>query len=182
MILREKREVASHTTLQIPLPNQNPLVGTVAPRFRNKLSWQPLGSRSVLAESAIDALSHAALFPDAEDQTRYASLGGKPSARQTGLVQATIARLPEGAEIVAAFDADEVGRKLVDVMREAVASVAGRTERTDLIFKAHLPVKEGEDWNLILQHGGWYCTRHLRSDDNGRTGPKLDLPDRQPVR
>jgi multidrug efflux pump subunit AcrA (membrane-fusion protein) len=114
LILREKREVASHTTLQIPLPNQNPLVGTVAPRFRNKLSWQPLGSRSVLAESAIDALSHAALFPDAEDQTRYASLGGKPSSRQTGLVQATIARLPEGAEIVAAFDADEVGRKLVD--------------------------------------------------------------------
>src|ERR1022692_1807736 len=110
------------------------------------------------------------------------ALGGKPSARQTGLVQATIARRPEGAEIVAAFDADEVGRKLVDVMREAVASVAGRTERTDLIFKAHLPVKEGEDWNLILQHGGWYCTRHLRSDDNDRTGPKLDLPDRQPVR
>ena len=110
------------------------------------------------------------------------ALGGKPSSRQTALVQATIARLPEGAEIVAAFDADEVGRKLVDVMREAVASVAGRTERTDLIFKAHLPVKEGEDWNLILQHGGWYCTRHLRSDDNDRTGPKLDLPDRQPVR
>src|ERR1035438_3855620 len=47
----------------------------------------------------------------AEDQTRYASLGGKPSARQTGLLQATVARLPEGAEIVAAFDADEAGRK-----------------------------------------------------------------------
>ena len=37
--------------------------------------------RLILAESAIDALSHAALFPDAEDQTRYASLGGKPSRR-----------------------------------------------------------------------------------------------------
>jgi hypothetical protein len=34
---------------------------------------------------------------------RYASLGGKPNRRQTELVQATIARLPEVAEIVAAF-------------------------------------------------------------------------------
>jgi predicted nuclease with TOPRIM domain len=58
------------------------------------------------------------------------------------------------AEIVAAFDADEVGRKLVDVIREAVARVASRTERTDLVFKAHLAVKEGEDWNLVLQNGG----------------------------
>ena len=112
---------------------------------------QPHDRRLVLAESAIDALSYAALFPDAEDQTRYASLGGKPSSRQTGLVHATIARLPEGAEIVAAFDTDQAGRKLVDVMRQAVASVAGRTKRTDLIFKAHLPMREGDDWNQVLQ-------------------------------
>jgi hypothetical protein len=126
---------------------------------------RPDDRRLVLAESAIDALSHAALFPDAEDQTRYASLGGKPSSRQTGLVQATIARLPEGAEIVAAFDTDEAGHKLVNVIREAVASVASRTERTDLIFNAHLAVKEGEDWNMVLQNGGMVCTHHLRSDD-----------------
>src|SRR6266581_1716671 len=56
--------------------------------------------RLILAESAIDALSYAALFPDAEDQTRYASLGGKPSSRQASLLQATIAKLPAGAEIV----------------------------------------------------------------------------------
>ena len=115
---------------------------------------RPDDRRLVLAESAIDALSHAAPFPDAEDQTRYASLGGNPSSRQTGLVQAAIARLPEGAGIVAAFDADAVGRKLVDVIREAVASVASRAERTDLIFKAHLAVKEGEDWNLVPRNGG----------------------------
>jgi hypothetical protein len=109
--------------------------------------------RLILAESAIDALSHAALFPDAEDQTRYASLGGKPSSRQTGLVQATIARLPKRPEIVAAFDADEMGRKLLDVIREAVASVA-RTGRSDLVFKGQLPTQEGEDWNMVLQKGG----------------------------
>jgi len=114
----------------------------------------PDDRRLVLTESAIDALSYAALFPDAEDQTRYASLGGKPSSRQTALVRATIARLPERAEIVAAFDADEAGRQLADVIREAVVSVASRTGRSDLIFKAHLPAKEGEDWNLLLQNGG----------------------------
>jgi hypothetical protein len=48
---------------------------------------------------------------------------------------------------VAAFDADEAGRKLVDVIRQAVASVASRPKRTDLIFKAHLPMREGDDWN-----------------------------------
>jgi len=69
----------------------------------------PSDRRLVLAESAIDALSHAVLFPDAEDRTRYASLGGNPNAQQPGLVRSSIARLPDGAEIVAAFDADEAG-------------------------------------------------------------------------
>jgi hypothetical protein len=127
--------------------------------------------RLILAESAIDALSYAALFPDARDQTRYASLGGKPSLRQTGLVQATIAKLPEGAEIVAAFDADPAGRTLVGRIRDAVARLAGTTGRSDLIFKAHLPAEEGEDWNSMLQNGGLRYRRDLRSDDNGQAGP-----------
>jgi len=109
---------------------------------------QPADRRLVLAESAIDALSYAALFPDAEDQTRYASSGGKPSSRQTALVQATLVKLPAGAEIVAAFDADGAGRKLAEVIREAVSSVA-RSGRGDLIFRAQLPAKEGEDWNQV---------------------------------
>jgi hypothetical protein len=112
---------------------------------------RPDDRRLVLAESAIDALSHAALFPDAEDQTRYASLGGKPSFKQPGLVQATIARLPERSEIVAAFDADEAGRMLVEVVSAAVASVANERGRTGLIFKVHLPAQEGDDWNQVLQ-------------------------------
>jgi hypothetical protein len=141
-------------------------------------------ARLVLAESAIDALSHGTLFPDAEDRTRYASLGGKPSLRQQGLVQATIARLPEGAEIVAAFDADEEGRKLVEVIGDAVTRVARTAERTDLIFKAHLAVNEGEDWNLVLQNAGMGTAPgiHQVFDDNGQDWPKLDLPDRQPVK
>jgi len=112
---------------------------------------RPNDRRLVLAESAIDALSHAALFPDAEDQTRYASLGGKPNSKQPGLLQSTIASLPEGSEIVAAFDADEAGRMLVDVVRVAVASIANGTGRADLIFQVHLPAQEGQDWNQVLQ-------------------------------
>jgi hypothetical protein len=107
--------------------------------------------RLILAESAIDALSHATLFPDAEDQTRYASLGGKPSRRQMGLLRAAIAKLQEGAEIVAAFDADPAGRRLAEEIRELVAKMASRNERSDLIFKSHLPTQEGEDWNTVLQ-------------------------------
>jgi hypothetical protein len=110
----------------------------------------PSDRRLVLAESAIDALSHAVLFPDVEDCARYASLGGKPNAKQPGLIQATIAKLPEGAEIMAAFDADEAGRMLVNVVRSAVASVASKTGR-QLIFLVHLPSQEGEDWNQVLQ-------------------------------
>jgi len=115
---------------------------------------QPDDRRLVLTESAIDALSYAALFADAEDQTRYASLGGKPSSRQAALVQATVAKLPAGAEIVAAFDADDAGRKLVAMIREIVAGIALRTGRSDLIFEARLPADEGEDWNQVLQNAG----------------------------
>ena len=112
---------------------------------------QPADRRLVLAESAIDALSYAALFPDTKDQTRYASLGGKASSRQIALVEATVAKLPAGAEIVAAFDADDAGRKLADVIRQAVATVARRVGSSDLAFKAQLPAKGGKDWNRVLQ-------------------------------
>lgn len=108
-------------------------------------------TRLVLAESAIDALSYAALFPDAEDRTRYASLGGKPNSQQPSLVKATIARLTKGSEIVAAFDADDGGRNLVDVIRLVTEAVASEAGRTDLIFKVGLPAEDGADWNQILQ-------------------------------
>ena len=104
----------------------------------------------VLTESAIDALSYAALFPDAEDRTRYVSLGGKPNATKPSLVQSTMASLPEGAEIVAAFDADDAGRVLVNVVRLAVEQVASKTGR-NLVFQVHLPTQEGEDWNQVVQ-------------------------------
>ena len=40
-----------------------------------------------------------------------------------------------GVEIVAAFDADDAGRNLVEMIRETVAGIALRTGRSDLIFE-----------------------------------------------
>ena len=49
--------------------------------------------RMVIAESAIDALSHAVLCPDSH--TRYASVGGKPNPMQPELIRAAAARMAE---------------------------------------------------------------------------------------
>lgn len=113
---------------------------------------RPDDQQLVLVESAIDALSHAALFPDADDKTGYASLGGKPSSNQLILLEAMVAKLPANSQVVAAFDADRAGRMLVEVARAAVQVVAHRKERMDLIFRAHLPERESEDWNQVLQN------------------------------
>jgi len=114
--------------------------------------WRPDDQHLVLAESAIDGLSHAALFPDPGDKTRYASLGGQPSSNQLTLLEAMVAKLPANSEVVAAFDTDGAGRTLVEAARAAVRAVVHQNERTDLIFRAHLPEREGEDWNQVLQH------------------------------
>jgi hypothetical protein len=98
----------------------------------------------VFCESAIDALSYAALFPD--DDTRYASVGGKPSPAQPELIRAAVARMPSGSEIVAAMDADAEGRKLAELVRRAV-EMSGRD---DLRFQVHEP-SDFKDWNDQLR-------------------------------
>lgn len=100
-------------------------------------------NRLVFCESAIDALSYAALFPD--DHTRYASIGGKPSPAQLELIRATIARMPAGSEIVAAMDADKTGRELAESVKRA-GELSGRV---DLLFRLEEP-EGGKDWNEIL--------------------------------
>jgi hypothetical protein len=98
----------------------------------------------VVCESAIDALSYATLFPD--DHTGYASIGGKPSPVQSELIRAAAARMRAGSEITAAMDADAEGRKLAEVVKQAV-EMSGRG---DLRFWIHEP--EGfKDWNDQLR-------------------------------
>jgi hypothetical protein len=101
---------------------------------------KPDDQRLVFCESAIDALSHAVLFPD--ERTRYASIGGQLSTAQHELLRVAAFGMSVNAKIVAATDADAPGGKLADIIRKAV----GLTGRDDLIFVLHQP--DGfKDWN-----------------------------------
>lgn len=101
-------------------------------------------NRFVICESAIDGLSHAALFPD--DHVRYASIGGQVNPVQPELIRAAIAAMPANSEIVSAMDADEEGGKLAGVVRRAFEVVA----RDDLRFSLHEPFGH-KDWNDQLR-------------------------------
>ena len=106
---------------------------------------RPDDNRLVFCEAAIDALSHAVLFPDAH--ARYASFGGQVSPFQRELVRMAAAAMPVKAKIVAATDADMEGGKLAAVVREAVAL----TGRDDLGLVLHQP--DGfKDWNDRLRN------------------------------
>lgn len=104
----------------------------------------PDDNRLVFCESAIDALSHAVLFPD--DRARYASIGGKPNPQQPELIRTAAARMPADSEIVAAMDADADGAKLAEVVRKAVEL----TGRLDLRFSVQEPFGF-KDWNDQLR-------------------------------
>ena len=99
----------------------------------------------VFGESAIDALSHAALFPVLS--ARYRSIGGAVNDRQPVLIKAAIAGLPQNAEVICAMDNDEAGRKLAGIVEECSKSAA----RRDLRFRLDLPAQENQDWNDVLK-------------------------------
>ena len=112
---------------------------------------RPKDRRIVFAESAIDALSFASLFPDTDDLTRYASLGGRPSSKQLALVRAAVRDLSGRPTIVAAFDADDAGRSYVEMLRRIVAEEPRGIH--GLEFVSSLPSQEGLDWNDVLKGG-----------------------------
>lgn len=97
--------------------------------------------RIVFAESGIDALSYAALFPDAH--ARYRSFaGGLNRETQPALIRAHIAAMPPGSEVVAATDQDESGHRFAEV----IAALSD-----GYVFRAHLPTSG--DWNDVLRTG-----------------------------
>jgi hypothetical protein len=105
---------------------------------------RPDDNSLIFCESAIDALSYAALFPD--DHARYASLGGKLNREQPRLIKSAISRMPQQARIVAATDADEDGAKLAAEIHKAFL-LAGRE---DLTFVRDEP-QGFKDWNDELR-------------------------------
>jgi hypothetical protein len=105
---------------------------------------EPEDTRIIFCESAIDALSHATLFPD--EHARYASIGGQVNPAQPELIRAAAASMATGAGIVAAMDNDDDGRKLADMVRKAVEL----TGRSDLRFTTEQPAGV-KDWNDQLR-------------------------------
>ena len=99
----------------------------------------------MVAESAIDALSYAALFPDS--RARYRSIGGQLNDQQPALLRAAIMELPDGSEVIVATDNDDAGRKLANMIEKAVADA----KRPAIAFRTHLPASQDADWNEILQ-------------------------------
>lgn len=101
-------------------------------------------NRLAFCESAIDALSLAALEPD--ERTRYASIGGRPSPLQRQLIRAAASVMPESSTVIA-MDADAPGRELADIVHHAV-KLAGRN---DLRLEIREPQQGFKDFNDQLR-------------------------------
>jgi hypothetical protein len=104
----------------------------------------------VIAESALDALSYAALHPNVN--TRYASIGGKLNPTQPALIRSAIERLQPGAVLRIATDNDKDGAKL----GQEIAQLAAETGRGDLTVEFAVPA-DAKDWNDVLR--GESCLR-----------------------
>lgn len=102
-------------------------------------------NRLVIAESAIDALSFAALFPN--HKTRYTSIGGALSPKQPELIKGAAAKLPSNSEILIATDADNAGDKLAEQIRKFIEAAG----RQDITVTRAKPPTAGSDWNDQLQ-------------------------------
>lgn len=97
---------------------------------------KPTDARLVIAESALDALSYAALFPD--DRARYFSTGGSLNPDQPTLISAALSKMPTPAALILATDNDEAGRALAETIQSLVPPA----------METHRPLPTtGKDWN-----------------------------------
>jgi len=102
-------------------------------------------TRLVIAETAIDAISFAAL--EGWEDTRFFSTGGEMSPEQRGLVSGAMKKMTEGATIVLAMDADNAGEKL----RFSIRKLSAQVGRGDLQVVDHEPPGGSKDWNDALR-------------------------------
>lgn len=93
----------------------------------------------VIAETAVDALSYAALF--GFKRSRFVSTAGAVNDDQPALFREAISKLPPGAIVVAAVDHDEGGRQLIERLRREV--------RREIL--QDVPTELGDDWNDVLR-------------------------------
>ena len=95
--------------------------------------------RLVITESAIDALSHAQLYPDPD--TAYISLGGSPSPEQMELARSAIFKAQNrGSKVMVGTDNDPGGEKIAKWLSNGYSGI----ERELSAY--------GKDWNEQIKH------------------------------
>jgi len=99
----------------------------------------------VIGESAIDLLSFAALHPS--ESARYLSLGGSLNKAQPELIQRSVEKMPENAEIILAMDNDDGGKAMVEAVKGCISPQIGR----DRLISVFTPSGKGQDWNDALR-------------------------------
>jgi len=107
-------------------------------------SIRALDHELVIAESAIDALSYAAISEHAH--SRFISLAGQVSPEQLDLVAAAAEKLTSGT-VILALDNDKAGGGLAARLREVLAGCSKE-------IREHRPEAEGFDWNDVLRTRG----------------------------
>ena len=100
----------------------------------------------VLAETAIDALSVAAIF--GTDGKRFFSTAGQISPSQATCICSAVSRMPANAEIWLAFDHDNGGLQLAQQVKDALVTLTNNTRKVIM----SLPPNFGEDWNDVLRN------------------------------
>ncbi len=104
----------------------------------------PADTRLVIAESAIDALSFAAL--KYAPGTRYVSTAGELGVDQPLLLQRAMEKLPDGGHVVLAVDNDPGGNKI----GARIEAIFGMVDRPGLALAYERP-KTVKDWNDALR-------------------------------
>jgi len=106
---------------------------------------RPTDTALIIAESAIDALSYATLYPDSA--ARYFSTGGSLSPAQSALIASMLEKMPRPAVVILATDNDPAGHELA----ATIQSLAPKSD--GLEFRRPLP-EIGKDWNDQLKASG----------------------------
>lgn len=114
----------------------------------NKALWvsqrKPSDTTLVLAESAIDALSYAALHGITD--ARHASTAGSWSDKTWSAMHREIVQLVGIRKVILAFDNDPAGRAFVTQVRDLFT-----IHRVAAILIVDLPQVTGADWNDVLR-------------------------------
>ncbi len=99
----------------------------------------------VIAETAIDALSYAAL--KGVEDTRFFSIGGEMNPSQPGLIKSAIEKMPGGSRIVLAVDNDQGGEGLA----AKIHGVFADSSHSGCVLVDERPQGSAKDWNDVLR-------------------------------